>query len=497
MILFMERYLIGHRSNLGRDKLRLRIAQERANNLKRVGPQTSNESEKGGEKSVKKEKKRPVTDLSSYEQPPSYFHSLRPYSLGKTKQYTITSDMMAEEAEKMGIKVENISPHFGITRFSYRNKFHVVKQSMIPLTSGVAIWISDQKSVSYDILAYCGFPVPKSVMIPIERSGNPDEIDTVKLQEKYSELQGKTPEELKEFGKTMKISESAKKEEKTVEYEEELIQLARQAAEHVGFPCVVKPEAESSGRGVSCNITSDMELAEATRLAYFHAVKSPGLIVQEHVDGDDFRILVVDFKVVAISKRVPAHVYGDGTHNILELIELENANPLRKEGHTSPLTKITVDTEVIRVLLFAGLTLNSVPRPGQMVLLRDKANLSTGGVSVDLTDSTPEVNKALMEKLCRSIQMNLCGVDVRCRSITEPWSERENPFKIIELNSRPGCRMHQFPSTGKSRNVVAKVIRAMFPEAYAHKKRIQDSEKLNAESPVVASLRNEASSKQA
>merc|ERR1712137_453713 len=366
-----------------------------------------------------------------------------------------------------------------------------IKQSMVPPTSGVAIWISDQKSVSYDILAYCGFPVPKSVMIPIERSGNPDEIDTEKLQEKYAEFKDKTPEELKEIGKTMKISENTKKVENDTEYEDHLITLAKKAAEIVGFPCVVKPEAESSGRGVSCNITSEVELEEATKLAYFHAVKSPGLIVQEHIEGDDFRILVVDYKVVAVSKRVPAHVYGDGSHSIIQLIELENANPLRKEGHTSPLTCITVDTEVIRVLLSQGLTLNSVPRPGQMVLLRDKANLSTGGVSVDLTDSTPEVNKALMEKLCRSIQMNLCGVDVRCRSITEPWSERENPFKIIELNSRPGCRMHQFPSTGKSRNVVAKVIRAMFPEAYAHKKRIQDSEKLNADSPVPA-LKNDA-----
>lgn len=464
MVLFLERYLIGHRSNIGRDELRKQIADHRLiasrrnslTKLPKIDPKPK--------------------DLFSYQQPPNYFHALRPYSLGKTKDYTITSVMLAEEAEKVGITVENVSAHFGITKLSYKNTFHLIKQSMIPLTSGVAIWISDQKSVSYDILAYCGFPVPKSVMIPIERSGNPDEIDTAKLQEKYAEFADKTPEELKEIGKTMKISENTKVADTNAD---QIIDLAKKAVDIVGFPCVVKPEAESSGRGVSCNITTYCELEEATKLALFHAVKSPGLIVQEHVDGDDFRILVVDFKVVAVSKRVPAHVYGDGAHTILELIELENANPLRKEGHTSPLTRITVDTEVIRVLLFNGLTLNSIPRPGVMVMLRDKANLSTGGISVDLTDQTPEVNKALIEKLCKSIQMNVCGVDVRCISVTQEWSEERNPFKIIELNSRPGCRMHQFPSVGSKRNVVAKVMKALFPEVYAKKKRLAKSQQLN------------------
>eukprot|EP00012_Vannella_robusta_P009609 CAMPEP_0206204266 /NCGR_PEP_ID=MMETSP0166-20121206/13394_1 /ASSEMBLY_ACC=CAM_ASM_000260 /TAXON_ID=95228 /ORGANISM="Vannella robusta, Strain DIVA3 518/3/11/1/6" /LENGTH=1174 /DNA_ID=CAMNT_0053623805 /DNA_START=134 /DNA_END=3654 /DNA_ORIENTATION=- len=467
MVLFLERYLIGYRSNIGRDELRKQIAQgkliaSRRNSVNRIAPTN-----------VKPK------DLFSYQKPPTYFHALRPYSLGKTKDYTITSVMLAEEAQKVGITVENVSAHFGITKLSYKNTFHLIKQSMIPLTSGVAIWISDQKSVSYDILAYCGFPVPKSVMIPIERSGNPDEIDTTKLQEKYAEFQDKSPEELKEIGKTMKISENTKKVEHDSEYEDKLVGLAKKAADIVGFPCVVKPEAESSGRGVSCNITSQIELEEATKLAYFHAVKSPGLIVQEHIDGDDFRILVVDFKVVAVSKRVPAHVYGDGAHTILELIELENANPLRKEGHTSPLTRITVDTEVIRVLLSFGLTLNSIPRPGVMVMLRDKANLSTGGISVDLTDSTPEENKALVEKLCKSVQMNVCGVDVRCHSVTKVWSEEQNPFKVIELNSRPGCRMHQFPSVGNSRNVVAKILKALFPEVYEKKKLKMNAQKLN------------------
>jgi len=75
--------------------------------------------------------------------------------------------------------------------------------------------------------------------------------------------------------------------------------------------------------------------------------------------------------------------------------------------------------------------------------------------------------------------MNVCGVDVRCHSVTKIWSEDKNPFKIIELNSRPGCRMHQFPSVGVSRNVVSKILKALFPEVYERNKRKQNAQKLN------------------
>src|SRR5690606_28295812 len=121
--------------------------------------------------------------------------------------------------------------------------------------------------------------------------------------------------------------------------------------------------------------TTEEELAAAFERA---AEVASEVIVERQLAGDDYRVLVVAGRVVAVSRRVPCHVTGDGTHTVEELIERANRDPLRGEGHEKPLTRIVIDDELTLQLHRAGMSLASVPAHDQRVTLRGCANLSTG-----------------------------------------------------------------------------------------------------------------------
>jgi hypothetical protein len=118
----------------------------------------------------------------------------------------------------------------------------------------------------------------------------------------------------------------------------------------------------------------------------------PEVVVEEVFEGRDYRVVVVDGKVVAASERVAAHVVGDGVPTVGELIDIENRNPLRGDGHEKPLTRIKVDALVEAFLRRWGRSLSDVPPAGERVFLRQTANLSTGGTAREVTDEVhPDV----------------------------------------------------------------------------------------------------------
>ena len=116
------------------------------------------------------------------------------------------------------------------------------------------------------------------------------------------------------------------------------------------------------------------------------------MIVETYVPGKDYRVLVVDGRVAAAAELMPPCVTGDGDHTAIELIDLLNADPRRGQGHSRPLTKITVDDAMLAHIAAAGFRPGTVPTNGQQVALRRNGNLSTGGTSKDVTDQVhPEV----------------------------------------------------------------------------------------------------------
>lgn len=230
----------------------------------------------------------------------------------------------------------------------------------------------------------------------------------------------------------------------------------------IGFPIVIKPLDGNHGKGASINVKS----WEDAVLGLEHAKKySRRVIVERFITGFDFRVLVIDNKVVAAAQRIPANVCGDGKSNIAQLIEVVNKDPRRGYGHENVLTEITVDRDTEELLVKNNMTLESVPPKGEIVYLKSTANLSTGGTSVDVTDMMHPENIFLAERISRVIGLDICGIDIMAPNLTEPL--KENRGVVLEVNAAPGFRMHLAPSEGLPRNVAAPVIDMLYPPGKA------------------------------
>ncbi|HVE72296.1 MAG TPA: cyanophycin synthetase [Thermoanaerobaculia bacterium] len=236
------------------------------------------------------------------------------------------------------------------------------------------------------------------------------------------------------------------------------LDTAIEIANRIGWPVVVKPLDASHGRGIVTNIHDEAEL----RIAFDEAKHyRQSVIVERFLQGKDFRLLVIDQKFVAAAERVPAHVIGDGTHTISQLVDLANQDPRRGEGHEKVLTRIEIDSATLRLLDLRGMTIASVPPEGEVVQLKTTANLSTGGTSVDVTDRIHPANIELAERIAALVGLDIAGIDVVAPSVETPVAE--NGGGIVEVNAAPGFRMHLAPTEGKPRPVGEAVMDMLFP----------------------------------
>lgn len=230
------------------------------------------------------------------------------------------------------------------------------------------------------------------------------------------------------------------------------------AIKKVGYPLVFKPLDGNHGKGATINVKTD----EAAKAAFEYAQNySRKVIIERFISGYDFRILVIDHKMVAAALRVPAHVTGNGQQTIQELIDKENLDPRRGYGHENVLTEITVDRDTMDLLAKKDYTLESVPPKGEIVYLKSTANLSTGGTSIDVTDLVHPQNVFISERISRVIGLDICGIDIMAENLTQPLPD--NGGVVLEVNAAPGFRMHLAPSEGLPRNVAAPVIDMLYP----------------------------------
>ena len=146
---------------------------------------------------------------------------------------------------------------------------------------------------------------------------------------------------------------------------------AIEAAKDIGYPVVIKPQNGNQGKGVSLNLKKPRDIIEAFTLAKAY---STGIIVEKHIKGNHYRILVVNGQFCCASERIPAHVVGDGISSIKELVNRVNQDPFRGEYHEKPLTKIKIDPIVLKVLARQDYTLDTVPKTGELVFLRENGN---------------------------------------------------------------------------------------------------------------------------
>ena len=309
---------------------------------------------------------------------------------------------IVDEAERRGIPVRRLNSH-SLVQLGLGANLRRVQAAMSDYTSAIGVEIAQDKDDTRRVLGNIGLPVPQ--------------------------------------GDTATSVEAA-------------LEIARE----IGYPLLLKPLDASHGRGISGRLDDEAGVRRAFPVAQEFGRR---VVVERYVEGRDYRVLVVDGRVVACAERIPAHVVGDGARTVAELIVEANRDPRRGKGHTRTLTRLPSDARTVEFLAERGLSLESVPARGERVLLRVTANLSTGGTSIDRTDEIHPDNVTACEMAAGVVGLDIAGIDVLSPDISIPF--RESGAVIIEVNAAPGLRMHTHPSEGSPRNVGGPIIDMLYP----------------------------------
>ncbi|HSG22316.1 MAG TPA: cyanophycin synthetase, partial [Azonexus sp.] len=230
------------------------------------------------------------------------------------------------------------------------------------------------------------------------------------------------------------------------------------AAQEVGLPVVVKPRDGNQGKGISVNLSSEEQVRHAYRVAVDYR---DDILVEKYLPGHDYRLLVIGDKLIAAARRDPPLVIGDGTHTVRELVNIVNSDPRRSDGHATSLTKIRFDEIALARLAEQGYNADTIPPRGTRVVLRNNANLSTGGTASDVTDDVHPELAACAVAAAQTVGLDICGIDVVCDTMLKPLEDQGGG--IVEVNAAPGLRMHLAPSFGKGRAVGEAIVNMMFP----------------------------------
>ncbi len=234
----------------------------------------------------------------------------------------------------------------------------------------------------------------------------------------------------------------------------------------IKFPIAIKPYDGHHGEGVCLNVNSIQEATFAFQLARKF---SDGILIEEMCPGKDYRVLMVDGKMVAAAERIPPFVTGDNVSTIGKLIEVLNEDSRRVEGHGGALTKIEIDEMLLKTLQKQNQSLEIIPKFDEKIYLRENANLSGGGTARDVTDDVHPSVKAMCERATCLVGLDICGVDLIHSDISKPV---EDGAKVIEVNAGPGLRMHLAPNEGMPRQVGKDIVRMLYPKGDSSSSRI-------------------------
>ncbi len=225
------------------------------------------------------------------------------------------------------------------------------------------------------------------------------------------------------------------------------VAAARMYAKKMRYPLIVKPNSGSQGFGVAL-VHSERELVQALRLVHRNDKIA---LVQKPVRGRDYRIVVLDGKVISAYERIALSVVGDGASSITKLLAIKQ----REFTRTNRDTWIKSDDPRIRAKLRTqGLRMSSVIPPGKTVFLLDNANLSTGGDAVDVTDSIHPGFVRIATNLTRDMGLRLCGVDIMTNDITK----KPGVYCVLEINAGPGLD-HYVKNGDAQRTIVESMYR--------------------------------------
>ncbi|ROZ64126.1 acetate--CoA ligase family protein [Ramlibacter sp. WS9] len=231
-----------------------------------------------------------------------------------------------------------------------------------------------------------------------------------------------------------------------VNSEEEAVQAART----LGYPVVVKPEDSDGGQGVHAGLRTEEQVRRCYALA---AAVSRKVLVESHIEGQDYRITVENGKIVKAIGRQPGGVLGDGRRSVEEIIRAAVAATTGDRRRTS---MISLDEEALGILAERGMTARSVPPAGEFVVLRRRANISTGGISRDVMDQIHPDNARLALRATQALRLDLAGIDLIIPDISVSWMDCK--AGICEVNSQPQINTEFAPNV--YRDLLARMVPA-------------------------------------
>ena len=318
-------------------------------------------------------------------------------------RFELSTRLLVEEAQRRGVRVTVLDAEDNFLRLEREGRIEYVKQATrTSADSYIAPLIMENKQVTKLVLREAGLPVPAGFAV-----------NTV-------------------------------------------VEAERQWPHFAGRGLVIKPRSTNFGEGVVIFRDGNWTREQANEAVATALTLDSVVLLEEFVSGPEYRLLVIGEEVVAVLRRVPANVTGDGLRNIRALVAEKNLDPRRGSGYVTPLEKIRLGPVEADYLAAQGADFDSVPASGQTVFLRENSNISTGGDSVDHTDEIHPGYKAAAVRAARAVGARICGADIIIPDLhAVPTADN---YSIIELNFNPALHIHDHPYTGQNRHVEDRVL---------------------------------------
>ncbi|MHB1677444.1 MAG: cyanophycin synthetase [Sulfuriferula sp.] len=230
--------------------------------------------------------------------------------------------------------------------------------------------------------------------------------------------------------------------------------MAWEAAHDLGLPVVVKPCGGNHGRAVFTNLSNREEIEAAYQVA---VDEDSGVIVERFIQGQEHRLLVIGNKMIAAARGEIASIVGDGTATIRQLVEQQlNTDPRRGYSENHPLNPVRIDSAAVLELGRQAYTADSVPRPGASVIIQ-----RIGNVAFDVTDQVHPSTAEMVVLAAKIIGLDIAGIDLVVTDISKPLAQQQGA--VVEVNAGPGLLMHLKPAHGTPRPVGHAIVEHLFP----------------------------------
>ncbi len=335
----------------------------------------------------------------------------RPFGLKAFDKMELSTQAFLADAIQQGFHLEVLDENDQFVKLTYQGHVEYVKNgNMTSHDSYISPLIMENKVVAKKVLASSGFKVPASLQLR-----QVSEVETI-----FPLVKGKA--------------------------------------------IVIKPKSTNYGLGISIFPKGTEQLEDFTQAIQLALKEDSEVMVEDFIEGTEYRFFVLDGETKAVLLRVPANVRGDGKSTVKQLVAMKNVSPLRGDAKATPLKTIELGELEVLQLKEQGYTIDSIIPKGETVYLRANSNVSTGGDSIDMTDQVHPSYKAVAAEIARAMYAKVCGVDLIIPDLTQPADCSQESYGIIEANFNPMMMMHIFPAVGKSRRLSRDILKMLYPE---------------------------------